>query len=101
MVTEKKPRSPNLLARLLKLIGKLTDPKATTTGKVWSTLERGMTSAMGRLAGNAAYLNFAGRMMEQRFLFQAEATRSTEAVIRAMGLPTASELDELRDQVRR
>ena len=59
------------------------------------------TSAFERLAGSEAYLDVAGRMMEQGFFAQRASIRNTEAMLRAMRLPTASELHDLQDQVRR
>lgn len=101
MSIEKKPRELNLLARILKRVGKQTDPKATTTGKIFDYSEKKLTAAFEKLAQSERFLNFAGGMMARSFVLRAETTRSTEAVLRAMRLPTASDLDALRDQVRR
>ena len=101
MSRESKTRKLNRLARALKLIGALTDPTQTTTGKLFNLWERGMTSAFERIAGSDTYLNMAGRMMEQGFRVQAESVRSTEAMLRAMRLPTASEIHDVQVELRR
>lgn len=98
---ESAPRARNLLARGLKLIGALTDPKATPTGKVFDAVEKGLTSALGKLAGSDRYLDFAGRMMERSFAFQTDVARSRETLLRALRLPTTSEVDAMRDQIRK
>jgi hypothetical protein len=101
MATENNPRKLNIFARVLKQIGKQTDPKATTTGKIFNYSEKKLTAAFEKLAQNERFLDFAGGMMAQGFLLRAEAIRSTEAVLRAMRLPTASDLHKMRDQLRR
>jgi hypothetical protein len=101
MAVESAPRRLNLLARAFKLIGTVTDPAATSSGKLFHRLETGATALLDRLARNDTYLNLAGRMMEQTFLVQAEGARSAETLLHAMRLPTASDLSEVRDQVRK
>jgi hypothetical protein len=44
------PRPKGLLARGLKLVGRLTDPE-TRTGKVFSKAERGLTKVSASAAG--------------------------------------------------
>ena len=101
MSIENTPRKLNIFARVLKRIGKQTDPKQTTSGKVFTGVEKKLTAALEKLSQNETYLNFAGAMMARGFELRAEATRNTEAVLRAMRLPTATELHAMRDQLRR
>jgi hypothetical protein len=101
MSIENNPRKLNIFARVLKRIGKQTDPKQTTTGKVFDDVEKKLTAAFEKLAQSKTYLNFAGAMMARGFELRAEATRNTEAVLRAMRLPTTSDFHAMRDQLRR
>jgi hypothetical protein len=100
MASQSTPRRLNRLARCLKFIGKLTDPTATRSGKLFTKVETSLTKMMERLSHNETYLHLAGRMMEQSFLVQTEAVRTREALLHAMRLPTASELIEVRHQLR-
>jgi hypothetical protein len=88
------------LAKVLKAVGWLTSPE-TLPGKVFTAWEKGATSVVEALAHNETYLNFAGRMMERNFRMHARAVRLREDMLRAVRVPTTSEVDELRDGVRR
>lgn len=88
------------LAKVLKAIGWLTSP-VTLPGKAFTAWEKGMTSMVEALAHSETYLNFAGRMMERNFRMHAQAVQLREEMLRAMRIPTTSEVDELRDGVRR
>jgi hypothetical protein len=92
-------RAPNATARVMKTIGYLTDP-ATLPGKAFTFWERNMTRAMERLAQNDTYLGFAGGMMARGFRAQAQWIDLTEEMLRAMRIPTASDMFEVRDRLR-
>ena len=93
-------RAPNPLARVLKTIGYLTDP-ATAPGKAFTFTERRLTALVERLARNDTYLSLAGGAMTRGFRARAQAISLTEETLRAMRLPTSSEVHELRAEVRR
>ena len=92
-------RAPNTLARVMKTIGYLTDP-ATLPGKAFTFWEKNMTRAMERLVQNETYLGLAGGMMRRGFRAQAQWIELTEDMLRAMRIPTASEMHEVRDRLR-
>ena len=94
-----RPRS-NALAACMKAIGYLTNP-TTLPGKAFNAWERGVTGVMDKLARNDTYLTFAGRTMERSFRAQARAIRVTEDALRAMRLPTASDINDIRADLRR
>lgn len=98
-VDKRRPRSL-ALAKLMKAVGYLTSPE-TTPGKAFTFWERTMTGAMDKLARNDIYLNFAGRMMEQSFRAQAQVIRAREDMLRAMRMPTASDIEDIRADLRR
>ncbi|MCC6556777.1 MAG: hypothetical protein IT372_27790 [Polyangiaceae bacterium] len=87
------------LARALKAIGYLTDP-ATLPGKAFNFWERSMTRAFERLAASETYLGVAGGMMERGFRAQAQAVALAEDALRAARLPTASDVIDLRAELR-
>jgi hypothetical protein len=101
MASQSTPRRLNLLARAFKLIGKMTDPTATTSGKLFNRWETSTTALFERLSRNDTYLNLVGRMMERSFVLQAESVRSAEIMLHAMRLPTVTDLTDVRDQVRK
>lgn len=92
-------RAPSALVRVMKAIGYVTDP-ATLPGKAFTFWERNMTRAMEKLAQNDTYLSLAGGMMQQGFRAQAQWIEITEEMLRAMRLPTASDMHEVRDRLR-
>jgi hypothetical protein len=92
--------SKSALAQCMKAIGYLTSP-TTATGKVFTTLEKKVTGAMDKLAQNDVYLNFAGRLMDRSFRAQSQAIRAKEEALRSMRMPTASDVDDLRAELRR
>lgn len=99
MAEETKRPKRNLVARAMRAIGYLTDPK-TTPGKAFTFVEQKATRTMERLAQNDTYLTFAGGMMRRSFVAQAQAIEMTEDMLRAMRLTTASDALELRDRLR-
>jgi hypothetical protein len=84
----------------MKAIGYLTNP-TTKPGKVFTACERGVTRVMEKLATNDTYLNFAGRMMERSFRMQSKVIRAREDALRAWRMPTTTDVDDLRAELRR
>ena len=90
---------PNLLTRLLRLIGRLTDPK-TATGRAFAAGERASTLLMGKLATSDRYLRLAGRGLEAGFVLRRNMIDAAEEMLHAMRVPALSEINDLRHQVR-
>lgn len=97
---ERPPPPHGLLARGLKLLGHLTHPD-TRTGKVFSRAEQGLTRAAARVIESPTYLRVSGTLMRQGLNTRIRRNRLVEGALRTLRLPTPSELDGLRDQVRR
>ena len=100
MADAEAPRRSNALAKCMKAIGYLTSP-TTKPGKVFTACERGVTRVMEKLATNDTYLNFAGRMMERSFRTQTKVIRAREEALRAWRMPTTTDVDDLRAEIRR
>ncbi|MCK6591478.1 MAG: hypothetical protein HUU21_25515 [Polyangiaceae bacterium] len=96
--TSTKKRRKSLIARGLKGIGYLTDPK-TTPGKAFTWWETKATKVFEKLAHNDMYLNFAGRSMERTFRAHAETVRALEQFWHLFRLPTSTDVVDLREQV--
>ncbi len=90
---------PNLLTRLLRLVGYVTDPQ-TLPGKAFTRWEQAVTGIMGKLATNDRYLRFAGRGLEASFRARKNAIDVAEEMLHFARLPSVSEVNELRNQVR-
>jgi hypothetical protein len=93
-----KPRRRSAIAKVMKAIGYVTDPK-TTPGKAFAWWEKGVTSAMGKLAQNDVYLNVVGKMMEQTFRTHAHSVRAMEDMLHHLRMPTVTDVVDLREQV--
>jgi hypothetical protein len=89
----------NPIALAMKTIGYLTDPK-TAPGKVFGIYEKNLTAAFELLAHNELYLIWAGRMMEQSFRARRDAIAAMEGTLRLFRIPTASDVGDLRREVR-
>lgn len=100
MADAEAPRRSTALAKCMKAIGYLTNP-TTKPGKVFTACERGVTRVMEKLATNDTYLNFAGRMMERSFRAQSKVIRAREDALRAWRMPTTTDVDDLRAELRR
>lgn len=92
--------SPGLLARALKKVGQLTSPE-TRSGKVFTQAERGLTQVAARLAENPTFLRVSGGLMRRGFTLQIRRTSLMESTLHSLRVPTSSEVDALRDQLRR
>jgi len=92
--------SPNLLARTLKLVGHLTSPE-TRSGKVFERAERGLTKVAARLAESPTWLRVSGGLMRRGFTLQIRRTQVVETALHTLHVPTSTEVDAMRDQLRR
>ncbi|QDE71687.1 MULTISPECIES: hypothetical protein [Myxococcus] len=97
---ERPPPSQGLLARGLKLLGHLTHPD-TRTGKVFTRAEQGLTRAAAKVTESPAYLRVSGSLMRQGFNARIRRNGLVEGALRTLRLPTTSEVENLRDQLRR
>jgi hypothetical protein len=92
--------SPGLLARALKTVGRLTSPE-TRSGKVFAKAERGLTHVASRLAESPTFLRVSGGLMRRGFTLQIRRASLLETTLHTLRVPTATEVDALRDQLRR
>jgi hypothetical protein len=92
--------TPGLLARALKKVGHLTSPE-TRSGKVFAKAERGLTQVAARLAESPTFLRVSGGLMRRGFTLQIRRTSVMEKTLHSLRVPTASEVETLRDQLRR
>ncbi|WP_063934693.1 hypothetical protein [Archangium violaceum] len=92
--------APGLLARALKKVGQLTSPE-TRSGKVFTKAERGLTQVAARLAESPTFLRVSGGLMRRGFTLQIHRTSLMEKTLHSLRVPTSSEVDSLRDQLRR
>lgn len=90
---------PKLLTRAVKTVGRLLGP-TTKTGQVFGFVEKNMTRVFDRLGQSDTYLDLVGRAMSQNFRSQAQVKSLQENVLHAMRLPTATEVEALRRDVR-
>jgi len=99
MSTDSPPASKGLLARGLKLVGRLTSPE-TRTGRVFTRAERGLTKVSARLSQSPTWLRFSGGLMRRGFNLRIRRHALQERALLALRLPAASEVEALREQLR-
>jgi hypothetical protein len=92
--------SRGLLARALKKVGELTSPE-TRSGQVFAKAERGLTKVAARLAESPTFLRVSGGLMRRGFSQQIRRTSVVEKTLHTLRVPTSSEVDALRNQLRR
>jgi hypothetical protein len=93
-------RSKGLLARGLKLIGHLTSPE-TRTGRVFAKAERGLTKVTSRLSESPTWLRLSGGVMRRGFHLRIRRQALQERALQALRMPAASDVEAMREQVRR
>ncbi len=98
-MSEKTP-AKNLTARLLGLVGYLTDPKSGP-GKWWMRFEGASTGAMGKLATSPRYLKFAGKGLQRMFHAHRAAIDLTEEILHFWRIPSLTDVQEVRRTLRR
>jgi hypothetical protein len=94
------PRPKGLLTRGLKLVGRLTSPE-TRTGKVFSKAERGLTKVSEKLSESPTWLRISGGLMRRGFNLRIRRQALQERALQALRMPAASDVEAMRDQVRR
>ncbi|WP_224241654.1 hypothetical protein [Hyalangium gracile] len=99
MSNPSRPRK-GLLARGLKLVGRLTSPE-TRSGRVFSKAERGLTKVTSKLGESPTWLRISGGVMRQGFNLRIRRHALQERVLQALRLPAVSDMETMRDQVRR
>lgn len=100
-MTAPAPRPPlGLLARALKTVGRLTSPQ-TPSGRVFTKAEQGLTRVAARLAESPTFVRVSGGLMRRRFTLQVRRASLLEKTLHSLRVPTASEVEALRDQLRR
>lgn len=90
----------NLTARILRLVGYLTD-RNSGPGKLWNRFEGASTGVMERLARSPRYLRFAGRGLQKMFHLQRDLIDLNEELLHFWRVPTLGDLHEVRAQLRR
>jgi hypothetical protein len=93
-------RPKGLLTRGLKLVGRLTSPE-TRTGQVFAKAEAGLTKVSSRLNESPTWLRLSGGLMRQRFNLRIRRQALQEKALQALRMPAASDVEAMRDQVRR
>ncbi len=94
------PRPKGLLTRGLKLVGRLTSPE-TRTGKVFSKAERGLTKVSSKLSESPTWLRISGGLMRRSFNLRIRRQALQEKALQALRMPAASDVEAMREQVRR
>lgn len=94
------PHPKGLLARGLKLVGRLTSPE-TRTGKVFSKAERGLTKVSAKLNESPTWLRISGGLMRRGFNLRIRRQTLQEKALQALRLPAVSDVESMREQVRR
>jgi hypothetical protein len=89
-----------LLTRGLKLVGHLTSPE-TRTGQVFAKAERGLTKVSTQLSENPTWLRISGGLMRGGLNLRIRRHALQERVLQALRMPATSDVETMRDQVRR
>ncbi|MDI1430879.1 hypothetical protein [Polyangium sorediatum] len=92
-------KEPKLLTRVVKGLGHWLGPE-TPTGKAFVAAEKGMTKAFDRLGGSERYLNLAGGVLNRALRARAAYVEAQENWLHLFRLPTSTEMDDLREEVR-
>jgi hypothetical protein len=93
-------RAPSpLLARVLQRVGHLAD-KGTRAGRIFARAESSLTKATERLNHSPSWLKFNGEVLRQRSGLRMQRRSLTEGALRALSLPTSTEVNELHQQIR-
>ncbi|MFL5346062.1 MAG: hypothetical protein ACJ8AT_14835 [Hyalangium sp.] len=95
-----RPPKKGLLNRGLKLVGRLTSPE-TRSGKVFAKAESGLTQVSSKLSESPTWLRLSGGVMRGRFNLRIRRRALQERVLQALRMPASSDVESMRDQVRR
>ncbi|HEU4410148.1 MAG TPA: hypothetical protein VFS43_33140 [Polyangiaceae bacterium] len=98
MNDDSRPPSP-LLARVLQRVGHLAD-KDTRAGRMFARAETTLTKATETLNHSPSWLKFNGEVLRQRSGLRVRRRSLAEGALRALRLPTSSEMGELKEHIR-
>ncbi|WP_163864270.1 hypothetical protein [Myxococcus eversor] len=98
--SDRPPPPKGLLARGLKLLGHLTHPE-TRTGQVFTRAEQRLTRVLTRVSESPTYLRASGTVLRQGLNARIRRNSFVENALHTLRLPTTSEVENLRDQLRR
>lgn len=93
-------RPKGLLTRGLKLVGRLTSPE-TRSGQIFAKAEAGLTKVTSKLSESPTWLRVSGGLMRRRFNLRIRRQSLQEKALQALRLPATSDVEAMRDQVRR
>jgi len=96
---EQSSGKPKLLTRVVKGIGYYLGPE-TQTGKAFVYVEKGMTKAFDRLGKSDLFLDMVGRGLNRSLRARKMYVQNQEDLLHAFRLPTVSDVDDLRADVR-
>ena len=92
-------RKPKLLTRVVKGIGHYLGPE-TPTGKAFVALEKGLSKGFDRLGKSELFLDTVGGGLNRSLRARKLYVDYQENMLHAWRLPTVTEMDELRADVR-
>lgn len=93
-------RPKGLLTRGLKLVGHLTSPE-TRSGQLFAKAEAGLTKVTAKLSESPTWLRVSGGLMRRRFNLRIRRQALQEKALQALRLPATSDVESMREQVRR
>lgn len=90
---------PKLLTQAVKTVGRLLGP-TTTSGRAFGVVEKNLTKVIDRIGQSDMYLDLVGRRMSKKFQSQVRKNSMQENLLRALRLPSSTEVANLRRDVR-
>ncbi|HRI65187.1 MAG TPA: hypothetical protein PK156_13150 [Polyangium sp.] len=90
---------PKLLTRAVKRVGHLLGP-STASGRAFGVVEKNLTKVIDKIGQSDMFLDMVGRRMSKSFQSRARTNSMQENVLRALRLPTSTEVANLRRDVR-
>ncbi|MDC3953676.1 hypothetical protein [Polyangium jinanense] len=92
-------KQPKLLTRVVKGLGHWLGPE-TPTGKAFVAAEKGMTKAFDKLGRSERYLDLVGGALNRALRVRKAYVEAQENWLHLLRLPTSTEMDDLREEVR-
>ncbi|MDI3289465.1 hypothetical protein [Polyangium sp. 15x6] len=92
-------KQPKLLTRVVKGLGHWLGPE-TPTGKVFVAAEKSMTKAFDKLGSSDRYLDLVGGALNRALRVRKAYVEAQENWLHLLRLPTSTEMDDLREEVR-
>jgi uncharacterized coiled-coil protein SlyX len=90
---------PKLLTRAVKTVGRLLGP-TTASGRAFGVVEKNLTKVIDRIGQSDTYLDLVGRRMSKKFQSRVRKNSMQENLLRALRLPSSTEVANLRRDVR-